>query len=372
MKDFDEKLADFLYFYFIKKKCRQCYRYCKKKLKGEPLQRFERPESLKDLPESSSSSSDSGDDNGDVQGLTTCFTKIGYGAALYLQTMKTLMILFFILTFLNIPIFAMYASNTEHNNYWNVYSSTFKLFTVGNLGQTNLRCGYTTLNTHLDFTSEKKAAPAKLECPSNTYISKIKNLGFLYIEDKRTSTKSKGEIFCNEINSPGEPVDQSLLEKIPESYLQEELNPEENSEEESEEEMSEEEQSEEKEVPEEVVSYPLPPIVQGMIGQGSYQFCSSSCLDNNYTYCFREYEGKRSEKCFMSEPRTRFISFSKQLSYESQVEDSREYFCYSKEDMPESLSYVGCPNHPVCGKQTIQQIHPNYSYLKLFGFNNTV
>jgi hypothetical protein len=93
-----------------------------------------KPESLQDLPDSDSDSTDSEDDGEGINGLTVCATKLGDGAALYLQTMKTMMIMFLILSILNIPIFYIYAKGTSHNNYAGLLKDTFKYFTIGNLG----------------------------------------------------------------------------------------------------------------------------------------------------------------------------------------------------------------------------------------------
>lgn len=55
--------------------------------------------------------------------------------------MKTLTIMFLILTIVNIPIFVMYEANTS-GNALNNYNEVFKYFTIGNLGQMSKQCGF--------------------------------------------------------------------------------------------------------------------------------------------------------------------------------------------------------------------------------------
>mmetsp|Transcript_39352 Transcript_39352/g.60160 ORF Transcript_39352/g.60160 Transcript_39352/m.60160 type:complete len:110 (+) Transcript_39352:2263-2592(+) len=107
----------------------------------------------------------------------------------------------------------MYASNTENNNYFDLFNTSFRYFTVGNLGETKTRCGYSSMTTYKDHNaaeaqshSSRRLATSsynlELQCPQDTYISEVKNLGFLYLEDKRTNVYSNGEAFCLEINEP--------------------------------------------------------------------------------------------------------------------------------------------------------------------------
>jgi len=125
VKDYDSKLSDLFYFYYTKKYIKNCCKRLKKKIKGNHGIQFVKPESLKDVPDSSTSSSGSDDGEDAANGLTVCATKLGDGATLYLQSMKTMMIMFFILSFINIPILLMYQSNTENNQYFDIFSSTF-------------------------------------------------------------------------------------------------------------------------------------------------------------------------------------------------------------------------------------------------------
>jgi len=56
----------------------------------------------------SSESSESGEDDPRAKGLTPAAQHIGEGAILYLQTMKTFSVMFFVLSFINIPIYYAY------------------------------------------------------------------------------------------------------------------------------------------------------------------------------------------------------------------------------------------------------------------------
>ena len=53
--------------------------------------------------------------------------------------MKTFAIMFILLSIINIPVLAMYQSNTVNNNFQNI-NQFFKYFTIGNLGQTDSKC----------------------------------------------------------------------------------------------------------------------------------------------------------------------------------------------------------------------------------------
>ena len=66
---------------------------------------------------------------------------LGDGATLYLQMMKTLTIMFFVLSIMNIPLYVMYENNTDGNEILNI-GQLFKYFTIGNLGQLTKRCGW--------------------------------------------------------------------------------------------------------------------------------------------------------------------------------------------------------------------------------------
>lgn len=68
---------------------------------------------MKDVPDSESDS----EANDTFKGLSSGAVYLGEGAVIYLQMMKTFAILFFVLTILNIPLYLMYSSMTEGNDY---------------------------------------------------------------------------------------------------------------------------------------------------------------------------------------------------------------------------------------------------------------
>lgn len=101
--------------------CIQLYKNWKK-IKHDVHQYFfpkvqknvKRPITMDDVPSSDSNDSEKNDT---FKGLSNASIYLGEGAVLYLQTMKTLAILFFILSIINIPIFMMYSEATRNNDY---------------------------------------------------------------------------------------------------------------------------------------------------------------------------------------------------------------------------------------------------------------
>ena len=126
-------------------KCLFIAKGCFKSLKSTFLKKnrkfYLKPDSMKDVPDSESDSAA----NDTFKGLSPASIHLGEGAVLYLQMMKTFAILFFILTILNIPVFMMYSSMTEDNNYMSV-SMIWQYFTLGNIGKGNLICGYSNID----------------------------------------------------------------------------------------------------------------------------------------------------------------------------------------------------------------------------------
>ena len=116
-------------------------------------QKFEKPAHLKELEGDSgsdaSSSSSSSDEDAGQRGLTVAAQHLGEGAALYLQSMKTIAIMFAVLTILNYPILYMYSTQTTDNNYPNL-TEFFQYFTIGNLGQTDSECDYSEVYLGVD------------------------------------------------------------------------------------------------------------------------------------------------------------------------------------------------------------------------------
>ena len=111
IKDYRAKLSDACFCYAIGQKIIQFKRWLAHKLKGPKLKKFEKPESMQDLPSSNSSCSDEDDNT-----ISECSQALGDGAALYLQMMYTFIIMFFILTLINLPIYIIYESNTNGND----------------------------------------------------------------------------------------------------------------------------------------------------------------------------------------------------------------------------------------------------------------
>ena len=87
---------------------------------------------MKDVPDSDSDS----EANDTFKGLSSASICLGEGAVMYLQMMKTFAVLFLMLTILNIPLFYMYASMTDDNNYTNL-NEVFQYFTLGNIAKGN-------------------------------------------------------------------------------------------------------------------------------------------------------------------------------------------------------------------------------------------
>ena len=96
---------------------------------------------MKDVPDSASDS----DANDTFKGLSNTAIYIGEGALLYLQIIKSLTILFLILSIINIPIYAALSNYTYMNDY-NSLNEFPKYFTVGNIGVDQTHCNHDQLN----------------------------------------------------------------------------------------------------------------------------------------------------------------------------------------------------------------------------------
>ena len=83
VNEYEAKLSDMCYCYAANKFFKEKAKEFKKMIKGPKLDKIERPPSMKDLPESDSSSEEEGGDNG-TKGLTQCSIALGEGATLYL------------------------------------------------------------------------------------------------------------------------------------------------------------------------------------------------------------------------------------------------------------------------------------------------
>ena len=87
----------------------------------------------------------------------------------------------------------MYEKNTDNNDLTNI-SQTFKYFTLGNLGQMNLNCGWSDFKAKFNATAEK-AGPIKVDCGEG-HIGMLEEFGFLYKKDKSYGAESDGEARC--------------------------------------------------------------------------------------------------------------------------------------------------------------------------------
>ena len=96
--------------------CKKCLKFCKSLFSKKEKKFILKPDTMKDVPDSDSDS----EANDTFKGLSSASIYLGEGAVMYLQMMKTFAVLFFILTVINIPIYIMYSSMTEGNNYRSV------------------------------------------------------------------------------------------------------------------------------------------------------------------------------------------------------------------------------------------------------------
>ena len=159
---------------------------------------------MADVP---SSDSEDSEKNDTFKGLSNASIHLGEGAILYLQTVKTLAILFFILSLINIPIMLMYANSTYGNQYEKI-DQVFKYFTLGNIGQTYSVCGYTSVEfkdvQKPDLTDKSYGQAVdkdiKLSCPESGYISQMQVFGFLYMLDYEAGVLSHPNNQCKKVD----------------------------------------------------------------------------------------------------------------------------------------------------------------------------
>ena len=149
------------------------------------------------MEEFPTSNSDSNEDAGDG-GLTDAAVNIGHGALMYLQTMKTLAIMFGILSLINLPVYLICARNTENNNF-NKIQNLFVYWSIGNLGRPDFYCGHSEVseidNDPLNF-SETESKPVELKCKGSNFITALDYFGFLYAFDKQTLDKTSAAETC--------------------------------------------------------------------------------------------------------------------------------------------------------------------------------
>jgi hypothetical protein len=117
------------------------FKKCRKYQKGDFKEKRERPEHLnKYIGEDSESNESSSEEDGAYAGMSAAACHLGIGAALYLQILKTFVILFVVLTIINIPIIGLYANSSKFE--LRNYEEIFAYFTLGNLGRGQHHCGY--------------------------------------------------------------------------------------------------------------------------------------------------------------------------------------------------------------------------------------
>lgn len=149
---------------------------------------------MADLPDSNS------DESSDDEAISECSQALGDGAILYLQMMKTLTIMFLLLTVMNVPLCILYENNTDGNDILNI-GQLFKYFTIGNLGQLTKRCGWGDLAFKFMTENSGLQQQIKVDCGTG-YVNEMQQFGFLYTIDKIWGGESEGEATCNHIENP--------------------------------------------------------------------------------------------------------------------------------------------------------------------------
>jgi hypothetical protein len=131
------KLTDACFCMAIYNICRRCKKrflnWCFKKQKKN----IEKPESMKDVPDSGSDS----ENHDSFQGLSQAAIYVGEGAILYLQIVKTLGIMCLILSIINMPLYIVYANaaNLSPVNIFNM-NEVIDAYCLGNIGSTRQVC----------------------------------------------------------------------------------------------------------------------------------------------------------------------------------------------------------------------------------------
>ena len=195
VKDYYAKLSDICCCYALRQHIVKGTKFIRKKLGKGKLNKYPKPESMLDQPDTGSSSSEGDED----KGITKCSQSLGDGATLYLQMMKTFAIMFFLLTILNVPVYIIYEKNTS-GNVLNKLDRFFKYFTIGNLGQMTTKCGFSDFD-YKYFKKDSYSADATVDCGEG-YIGELKEFGFLYKEDKVYGGESDGSATCKHIEEP--------------------------------------------------------------------------------------------------------------------------------------------------------------------------
>jgi hypothetical protein len=118
---------------FVRRLKKRLLNWCFKKQKKN----IEKPESMKDVPDSGSGS----DNHDSFQGLSGAAIYLGEGAILYLQIVKTLGIMCVILSIINIPLYMVYANASQLApvNIFNM-NDVVDGYCMGNIGSVRSVC----------------------------------------------------------------------------------------------------------------------------------------------------------------------------------------------------------------------------------------
>lgn len=198
VKEYGAKISDACFCYAAAQAFKKVSKYMKSKFKEEDVDKLEKPESMADVPDSSSS--DDSDGGSDSKDLTPCSIALGEGSTIYLQMMKTLLIMFVVLTIINLPIMLFCYHNTHKNQLWNL-GKTFKYFTIGNLGQMNRQCSWSSFENYFE-PNVSQFDPIQVSCDNGGYIGELVQFGFLYLFDKAYGADSVAQKRCEFIEDP--------------------------------------------------------------------------------------------------------------------------------------------------------------------------
>lgn len=215
VKDYYQKVTDFIYCYKIGQNLQEVQRKVRKHFNKENniQSHIVKPESMIDLPDSDSDSMDT--DEQQAKGLTITAMNLGDGATLYLQMIKTFALMFILLSIINIPIYVLYEHNTQGNVYFD-FSKSFRLYTLGNLGQLSKRCSHQTMDWHFLEYYDKVKYPNKVlsnpkppkmqfDCGEGGYIERLMDFGLTYKNDSKYHGPTNGTALCNHIMNPLDP-----------------------------------------------------------------------------------------------------------------------------------------------------------------------
>ena len=103
----------------------------------------------------------------------------------------------------------MYQSTTDNNDFSDI-KNIFKFFTLGNLGRSNLECGFSDVKEYLIDGYKGHSPDIYIDCQKDgtrRYISKLEKFGLLYADDPKTGQPSSGEAACQQIKNPQAPLD---------------------------------------------------------------------------------------------------------------------------------------------------------------------